>query len=44
MKIVALFAVCLSILISVGVQAQSAPDAPKAMTVPQGVAAFGWDF
>lgn len=34
----------LSILISSGVQAHSAPNAPEAMTVSEGVAAFGWDF
>ena len=34
----------LSILISSGVQGHSAPSAPKAITVPEGVAAFGWDF
>ena len=34
----------LSILISSGVQAHSAPNTPEAMTVSEGVAAFGWDF
>lgn len=34
----------LSILISSGTQGHSAPGAPKAMTVPEGIAAFGWDF
>lgn len=33
----------LSMLISFGVHAHSAPNAPKAMTVPEGLAAFGLD-
>ncbi len=44
MKSSALLTTCLSIMISSGVQAHSAPNAPKAMTVPEGIAAFGWDF
>ena len=44
MKSITLFAICLSILSSSSAQAHSAPDAPKAVTVPEGVAAFGWDF
>ena len=44
MKRSALFSLCLNLIISSGVQAHSAPTASKAMTVPEGVAAFGWDF
>lgn len=44
MKLSIPFTLILSMLMSSGAYAHSAPDAPKAMTVPEGVAAFGWDF
>ena len=43
-KIKSVFGLLLTATVSFEVLAHSAPNLPKVMTVPEGVAAFGWDF
>ena len=43
-KIKSVFGLLLATTVSFEAVAHSAPNLPKVMTVPEGVAAFGWDF
>ena len=43
-KIKSVFGLLLATTVSFEALAHSAPNLPKVMTVPEGVAAFGWDF